>query len=440
MVQNHRKQERVICLRIHVVRRGESIYSIARRYNVSPQKIISDNELKNPTQLVVGQTLVIIEGNRNHTVAPGQSIYSIAAAYGISVNEILQANPQITNPSQISAGQTIVIPPRTINFGTIEVNGYAFPNINRQVLAKTLPDLTYLSIFSYQVRADGSLKTINDQPLINAARAAGVAPLMVITNLGETGGFNSDIGHAVLTNQQVQNTMIDNVLRTLREKNYFGLDIDFEYIYPYDRESYNNFLRRIVSTLRPLGYTITSALAPKTSAGQVGKLYEAHDYPVHGTLLDHVILMTYEWGFTYSAPMAVSPVDGIRRVLNYAITAIPREKIFMGMSNYGYDWTLPYQEGTPARTVTNTGAVELAWRRGAVIQYDMTSQAPFFYYYDERGRQHVVWFEDARSVFAKLSLVNEYRLGGVSYWTIMNYFPQNWLVLRNVFNIRKVLR
>ncbi len=433
------KKERVIYLRIHVVRRGESIFTIGRRYNVSPQKIISDNELRNPAQLVIGQTLVILEGNRNHVVAPGQSLYSIAALYRISVNEILQANPQITNPSQIAAGQTIVIPPRTINFGNIQVNGYTFPNINQDVLRRTLPNLTYLSIFSYQVRPDGSLRTIEDEPLINAARAARVAPLMVITNLGETGGFNSDIAHSILTNEEVQNTLLDNAIRTMREKNYFGLDIDFEYIYPNDRENYNNFLRKAVNTLRPLGFSVTTALAPKTSATQAGTLYEAHDYPVHGALADHVIIMTYEWGYTYSAPMAVSPIPGIRRVLNYAVTAIPREKIFMGMSNYGYDWTLPYQPGTAARTVTNTGAVDLARRRGAVIQYDEESQAPFFYYYDDNRRQHVVWFEDARSILAKLSLANEFRLGGVSYWTIMNYFPQNWLVLRNVYNVEKVL-
>ncbi len=429
----------MINLRIHVVRRGESIYTIARQYNVSPQKIISDNELSNPSQLVIGQTLVILEGTRRHVVAPGQSLYSIAALYKVSVDELLEANPQITNPAQLSVGQIIVIPPRTINFGNTEVNGYTFPNIEPEVLRKTLPNLTYLSIFSHQVRPDGSLKNINDEPLIRAARAARVAPLMVITNLGEEGGFNSDIAHAILTNQTAQNTLVNNVIRTLREKNYYGLDIDFEYIYPYDRESYNNFLRRMVNTLRPLGYTVTTALAPKTSAGQVGKLYEAHDYPVHGALADHVILMTYEFGYTYSAPMAVSPIPGIRRVLEYAVTAIPREKIFMGISNYGYDWTLPYRPGTAARTVTNTGAVDLARRRGAVIQYDPVSQAPFFYYYDDRRRRHVVWFEDARSMLAKFTLANEFRLGGLSYWTIMKYFPQNWLVLSNVYNIRKVL-
>jgi len=197
----------VASLRIHVVRPGESLFSIARQYGVTSQKVISDNELENPNQLVIGQTLVILEGTRRHTVSPGESLYYIALQYGLSMNQILAANPQITNADIIFAGQVIDIPPRTINFGPIEVNGYAFPGINREVLGKTLPYLTYLSIFSYQVNADGSLNTIPDEPLIQAARAAGTAPLLVVTN----SRFNSDIAHAVLTNDTAQNNLVNNI-------------------------------------------------------------------------------------------------------------------------------------------------------------------------------------------------------------------------------------
>lgn len=422
-------------MRIHVVRPGESVSSIARLYGVTPQKVISDNELENPNQLVVGQTLVIMEGTRRHTVSPGESLYYIALQYGLSVNQILAANPQIPSNAIIFAGQVIIIPPMTINFGHTDVNGYAFPGINREVLGKTLPHLTYLSIFSYQANADGSLDTIPDEPLIQTARAARVAPLLVVTN----SRFNSDVVHAILTNAAAQNNLVNNITRTLREKNYYGLNIDFEYVYPNDRQSYNNFLSRMVSTLRPLGYPVITALAPKLSAGQPGLQYEAHDYPAHGALADKVILMTYEWGFTYGPPMAVAPVNEVRKVLDYAVTAIPRQKIFMGIPNYGYDWTLPYKHGTAARTISNVGAVELAWTVRAAIQFDRTAQAPYFNYYDSTGARHIVWFEDARSILAKFFLANEFRVGGLSYWTIGNYFPQNWLILSSVYNIRKLL-
>ena len=424
---------------IHVVKKGESLYQISKLYGVSSNKIASDNELTNPNQLVIGQTLVILQGSRKHKVLPGQSLYSIAKTYGVSISSLYAANPVLNSSIILYPGQIINIPSSPQKLGPLEVNAYALPGTNMDVLAKTLPNLTYLSIFSYQMLADGTLKEVNDVPLIQAARDAKVAPMMVVTNLKEGGGFNSALAHTILTNEDIQNTLLDNILNTLKNKNYYGLDIDLEYIYPEDRQNYNNFLRKTVNKLRPLGYTVTTALAPKPSGTIKGLLYEAHDYPVHGALADHVILMTYEWGYTAGPPLAVSPINEVKKILDYAVTVIPSKKIFMGIPNYGYDWTLPYVKGTTAKALGNVEAVDLARKVFASIQYDYTSQAPYFNYYDSNGKKHVVWFEDARSMNAKLRTANEYNLGGVSYWTIGKYFPQAWLVQNSLYDVVKLL-
>jgi spore germination protein len=284
---------------IYVVRQGNSVYSIANRYGVSPQEVINQNQIENPERLVIGQALVIPVESIQHRVTSGESLYSIARTYGVTVDQILAVNPQITNPARISVGQIINVPTTNPDRRSIDVNGYAFPNISDITLRSTLPYLTFLSIFSYEVRPDGSLSTIPDERLIEAARAANVAPMMVITNILEGGSFDSDLVHTILTDMAVQDTMVENIITTLENKNYYGLDIDFEYIYPEDRESYNAFLRRITETLHPLGYIVTTAVAPKISPTQPGILYEAHDYATHGELVDHVIIMTYEWGYTY---------------------------------------------------------------------------------------------------------------------------------------------
>lgn len=423
---------------IHVVKAGDSLYSISRRYGVPVAKIASDNGLLPSQTLVIGQAIVVMTGTRQHTVRPGESLYSIARQYGTTVSAIQSAN-QMVDTAAIRPGMILTIPSGEGKLGTLDVNGYTFPNIKMDVLEKTLPYLTYLSIFSYEVKADGSLVTINDEPLIRAARRARVAPLMVITNIRAGGGFDSDLAKTILTNEQVQETLINNVISNLRAKNYTGLDVDFEYIYPENREDYNNFLRKLNRRLSPLGYSLTTAVAPKNAADQKGLLYEAHDYPVHGALTDHVIIMTYEWGYTFGPPMAVAPINEVRKVLSYAVTAIPRKKIFMGIANYGYDWTLPYVPGSRAATLSNVGAVNLARREGAEIKYDMKSQAPYFNYFDDKRKEHVVWFDDARSIEAKLRLLNQYSLGGASYWTIGRWFPQNWLVLSSLYDVRKIL-
>jgi spore germination protein len=423
---------------IYTVKAGDSIYSISRRFGVSSEVIVTANQIANPNVVVIGQALVIPVDYVQHRVVAGESLYSIARRYGTTVDRILSLITSITTPSRIYIGQIILVPTSSI-LRKIDVNGYAFPSISSDTLRRTLPNLTYMSPFSYQVRGDGSLVPINDNTMIEMARQQRAAPMMIITNIGEAGGFSSELANTILTNPQIQNTLINNITNILRNKNYYGLGIDFEYIYQTDRENYNNFLRNVVSRLRPLGYTITTALAPKISGSQQGLLYTAHDYPVHGELADHVILMTYEWGYTYSPARAVAPLDQVERVLNYAVSVIPRNKILMGIPNYGYNWTLPFVQGSAARTISNTAAVNLAGEVRAQIQFDPIAASPYFNYTDSAGRRHTVRFEDARSIEAKLKLVNKYGLAGVSYWTINNFFSQNWLVLQSMYEVNKLL-
>ena len=138
--------------------------------------------------------------------------------------------------------------------------------------------------------------------------------------------------------------------------------------------------------------------------------------------------------------MAVAPINQVRRVLDYAITQIPPDKIFLGIPNYGYDWTLPFVQGVSrAESISNVEAVERAARVGAQIQFDEEAWTPFYEYTDADGNDHVVWFEDARSINAKLRLIQEYGLRGAGYWTIMNYFPQNWTLLNSLFDVKKLI-
>ena len=143
-------------------------------------------------------------------------------------------------------------------------------------------------------------------------------------------------------------------------------------------------------------------------------------------------------GYSAGPPMAVSPIGPVRQVLEYAKTEIPANKIMMGQNLYGYDWTLPFVKGGAyARAISPQTAISLARENHAFIEYDYTAQAPFFYYRDASQKQHVVWFEDARSIQAKFDLLKELSLRGVSYWKLGWDFPQNWLLLEDRFQIIK---
>lgn len=422
---------------IYTVKNGDTLYSIAREFGVTIAELERFNGLPDANLITVGQDVLIPVSGSIHTVTAGESLYSIASHYSVPLDSVINANPDIRPPYTIYPEQIIRIPePSTKR--TISVNGYAYPSINRNVLGQTLPYLTYLSIFSHRVTSNGSLDSLNDSELIKLAKAGRVAPIMVITNTEEGGGFSSDVAHAVLETAESRENLIENVISTATRKGYLGVDVDFEYIYPNDRELYNSFLTELKAELEPRGLTLSTAIAPKISSTQVGTLYEAHDYSFHGSIVDYLILMTYEWGYLYGPPMAVAPYNEVKKVLSYAVTEIPSRKILMGMPNYAYDWTLPFQEGRPAEILSINEAVLRADRLGAQIQFNQNSQAPF-YEYSQNGVSHIVWFENARSTAARLQLVNDFNLGGLSYWTVNQFYAQNWRVVEDMFNIRKVL-
>lgn len=375
-----------------------------------------------------------------YVVREGDNIDKIAAAFGVSAEEIAYDN-QIVAPYPLAIGQALLIPGagNTEQKRAIHVNGYAYPYIQDWVLSETLPYLTNLSVFSYGFTTSGELvppKT-DDNRMIDQAWQQGTAPVLVLTPFDQTGMFNNYLISAITHDQTAQQNLIDQLFLTMEEKGFAGIDLDFEYILPQDRVAYADFVANVRAQAAPRGYFVSVALAPKTSADQKGLLYEGKDYRLLGAAADSVLLMTYEWGYTYGPPMAVAPINKVREVVEYAVTEIPREKIDLGIPNYGYDWTLPFVQGTSrARSIGNVEAVRIAVENDARIEFDQTAMSPFFHY-EKDGVEHEVWFEDVRSMKEKFRLVTEYGLRGVGYWQIMRLFRANWLLLDDMFDIIK---
>ncbi len=424
---------------IHIVRKGDTLYSIAKRYGVSVNRIMADNGLGPGGGLVVGQALIITLPDRTYTVKTGDSLYSIAKAQGVAIVELMQNNPELIANPTVYPGQVLTISFKGGKIRGISITGYAYPNINRSTLRRALPYLTYMAVFSYTFTEDGTLVGADDEEIIKIAREYQTASVMVLSSIGETGGFSTEKASLLFSDEAMQDRLLDQVEQVMLKKGFAGLESDFEYIDPQDAGGYMAFLRKAKARMDKYGFFLEVALAPKTSAGQPGLLYEAHDYPSIGAISDSVFLMTYEWGYTYGPPMAVAPINMVRSVVRYAVGAIPAEKVYMGIPNYGYDWTLPYdRETSRAEAIGNEAAVQRAERYGAEIQFDEKAQAPFYYYY-AAGKRHVVWFNDVRSVQAALSLADEFSLPGVGYWTVMKPYAQNWAYIAARYNVNKFL-
>lgn len=416
----------------YTVKSGDTLWSIAQKFGVPLQAIIADNHLTNPDMLTPGTKLIIPPVV--HIVQPGETLWQIAQNYDTTIQAIIAAN-HINNPNMIYVGAQLIIPRK---LPLIEVNAYSYQPSDEAIDSINAVGhlLTYFSPFAYKIKEDGTLQPINDEKMIAAAQAKNIIPMLTLTNFTST-EEGSNLAHVVLSNEELRVKVMNNVLQVMQEKGYQVLNIDFENVLPADRENYNAFIQLAVDMLHPKGYLVSTALAPKTSATQVGTLYEAHDYEAHGRIADFVVLMTYEWGYRFGSPQAISPINEMKRVVEYALTEIPADKILLGFELYARDWLLPHVKGQEAETFSPQEALNRAIKYGATIQYDQTAQSPFYRYADEQGRNHEVWFEDARSAQAKFDMVKQYNLRGISYWALGFPFPQNWVLLNENFSIKK---
>lgn len=429
-------------MQVHVVEQGETLSSIANWYHTTPSAIIKVNEIPYPYTLVVGQSLVIPIVGSFYSVKSGDTLYQIAQSFGLNYQQLASAN-RISPNQMLSVGQKIYIPP--LPKREAEINAYVEPfgtEVNPNLITavkEAAPNLTYLAPFSFQVLRDGTLKAPLLDDFASIAEDNQVVNMMVISNL-ENGQFSAELGKIILSDEAMQDKLLDNIIKTAKELGFKDIHFDMEFLPPEERENYLKFLRKAKQRLSKEGFLMSVALAPKTSDEQKGLWYEAHDYRGVGEIADFVVPMTYEWGYSGGPPRAVSPIDEVSKVVNYAVSTMPPSKILLGQNLYGYDWTLPYVPGGEfAKAISPQQAIELARTYNVPIEYDIKSQAPHFDYTDEEGKKHTVWFEDARSIQAKFDLIKQYGLRGISYWKLGLPFPQNWLLIDDNFNVTKKL-
>jgi spore germination protein len=423
---------------IYIIKSGDTLEAISRQTGVSKEQLAIDNNITESDKLAVGEALIILTPAFTDRAQTDDSTKSIARRNDIPEKTLRRLNPALSTEPP-APGEEIILKYTDNAVYDFVTLGYMYDFISENTLKTALPYLTYAIIFGYGFNENGEILRVNDSRILTAAREADTKILLSLSLITDSGRFDNPNLSRFMTDRIYQDVVLDNMLALIKEKNADGMDLDMEYIPPEYKLEFISMIRNAATLLHNSGYVLSVALAPKTSAEQTGLLYEAHDYRAIGEIADFLFLMTYEWGYKYGPPMAVAPLPNVRRVLEYALTEIPPKKIILGIPNYGYDWPLPYiRDITAAETISNIEAIDRSIRMGAEIEFDERAASPF-YNYPERGalipHNHIVWFEDVRSVMEKMDLAAENGILGIGYWNVMNPFNQNFLLLASKYGV-----
>ncbi|WP_340371475.1 LysM peptidoglycan-binding domain-containing protein [Peribacillus sp. FSL E2-0218] len=418
---------------IIVVEKGDSLWGIAEKNQVTPSRIMEVNGLES-TALVPGLALYIPDAavaNRKYIIKSMDTLSMVARRFGTSAASIIKANPGIVANS-LRVGTEILVPSPYKN--QLITLGFAFPTSGGAVF-ETLEEhgdkLTYLAIVAYSFTREGNAYVEgDDRPLIVKCKQSGVTPLLMLRNF-QNGDFDADLAGDVLASSGSRRNLINSLLNFVRQREYGGVSMDIEFIPPARRFDYVQFLKELKEELNEL--TLHVNVHAKTADNPDNRIVGGHDYRGIGEAADLVAIMTIDYGYPTGPPEPISPLWWMGEVLRYALTNIPEYKLQSAFPMYGYDWIIPTHE---TKALSAQSAQNLSIAMGAEIYFDTTAASPTYSYWREDAK-HVVWYEDIRSISAKYEMIDAYELIGATYWQIGLAFPQNWAFLdQNIMIIK----
>ncbi|QGQ45151.1 glycosyl hydrolase family 18 protein [Metabacillus sediminilitoris] len=415
---------------IHEVRSGDSLDKMSKQYNVNPIEIAKLNGLAKNAQLVFGQAL-LLQGS-NYYVQPGESLWEIAYRHSVSEEQLILHNQ--LKSKVLVPGQLLKIPhskQKNIWTGT-----YFVPkdkNANAWLINNYSSTLSSLFIFEYRSDYAGNIIEVAENEAHKLAWKQELAPYATLSNLSEK-GFDPDLTHHLISNPWKRKNFINNIYSLLHTHDYKGVVIDFEQVRLKDRSNLNQFIKELSAKLHHVGMEVLMAVPPK-QGDKIPSHSTAYDYKTLGKYLDKMFLMTYDWHWPGGPSGPIAPINKVEETINYAITAVPRSKLMLGIPQYAYDWTISGENKT-GKAYSTQHAIDLYVGYESQIHYDQNAAAPWFRYVDKQGTLHEVWFEDPRSLLKKFRLIKEYNLAGMGCWHLGLTMPQTEELVLEEFKVK----
>ncbi len=294
-------------------------------------------------------------------------------------------------------------------------------------LAKNVDKIKTIIPFWGTIEENGALtdRGGNDHAsVVKYAHANNVKVLLMVNNAKQTGA--SVPIHTVLASPALRRTAIDNIAAYIKKYELDGINIDFEMVPAGDRDNLSAFMKELYARLKPQGYIVSIDVFPKTDENN--DVSVAYDYGQLALYADRIVIMAYDNHGVWSGAGPIADINWVENNLKYALKFIPKNKLYLGVAGYGYDWSSKGVESLEYKPI-----MDLVAKFGSAVQWDEASKSPHFSYTGNDGVSHNVWFENSRSVGYKLDLVNKYDIAGAALWKLGEEDPAYWQAVKAKF-------
>ncbi|WP_059173463.1 glycosyl hydrolase family 18 protein [Bacillus sp. FJAT-27445] len=420
---------------VHVVRTGENLWLISRKYGVSIDSIVRVNGLASASMIVPGLALYIPEAglaSRVYRVKARDVLWEIAQRFRTTISSIAASNSGL-DIHRLRIGQVLTIPSpiklEMMALGFLVPSGTA---ADLSVIDSLANQLTYAAIVNYSITAQGyAYAERDDSAIVARCKQVKIVPLLMIRNM-DSSGFSAELVGSVLENPTFRQNLVASIANLAASRGFGGVSLDLEFIPPARRNDFSLFLRDLKRRLGNLLLHVN--VHAKTEDLPTNRIVGAYDYAAIGNIADMMAVMTIDYGYPGGPPDPVSPIYWVEQVMAYAIRLVNPQKLMMAMPLYGYDKVV---STNAAKGLSVLAAQNQAISVGTSIQFDSTAQSPWYRYW-KGTEEHIVWFEDIRSYIKKYQLIDQYNLAGTTYWQISLPAPQNWAYLSNeIFEVKQ---
>ena len=287
-------------------------------------------------------------------------------------------------------------------------------------------DLDVVNTFLYDLASDGSVVLLSEvdpkleRELLSISQDNGPDIMLGIGN-----DYDAQRLDLLLTNSEVQEEHIAQIVDFLTQKGYVGVVVNFENLRNDQTVAFTAYIRALSTAVRSQEKMVAVSLNTKLQ----GRVFEGIDIVEVSKVVDRIEFNAYEefGAWSGSGPIAsLGWVDAIVR--NIIAQGVSPTKIVLGTAQNGHDWLLDSHQEL-VDDITSREMLSLASFLDAQLIWDEKVQSYFFNYTDQNGTEHVVWLEEARSFESKLALAERYNLHGVALWFLGGEDPKVWEIL-----------
>jgi spore germination protein len=318
------------------------------------------------------------------------------------------------------AGDDVAAPP-----GRLTVAGYLVPWDPRSTPTSGAGVLAEVSPVWLRPTDAGAVEYVSDRVRATTPEDLGVPVAPSISNFHD-GRWDGDLVARLVGDPQRRTAHVAAIVEVVRSHEWRGVDLDYESLPASSRDAYSAFVAELADALHQIPARLSVTVHAKTRDPGEWPGAQAQDWRAIGAAADEVRVMAYDHSFAGSPPGPIAPLSWVDQVLTLAAASVPLERIALGVATYGYDWSGP----APAAALQWVEIDALVADRRGSPQWDDQSASPWLRYTDEGGAEHTVWYEDARSLQAKLDLARRHGVSRVVIWRLGGEDPAIWSTLR----------